>query len=171
MIDVSYRNRPDLRGLVRASLLRKCEASYGFPFPDDDEWDEERLSYLRDGFSVFGGRREYEKVYDSDGVEVDIDDLELDGDGKTIYFYHDIEDCGSCGVFRSLKSFMEFCEENGFTVPKGAMEDLEYNTESHTCLNPYMRSRGELYVMCCYTYHDLLYNASCLEEDLTYGRD
>ena len=78
-------------------------------------------------------------------VEVGDDDGILEG--KEIYYYPDYHDKDSRLEFSSLKSFNDFCEDNGYVVPDHVANEIMYRRISHTCLRPDAREYGMYEIM------------------------
>lgn len=78
------------------------------------------------------GYDEYEDLGDDNGIM----------DGKEIYYYPDYRNKDNRIEFNSLKSFNEFCSDNGYKVPEHVGEEIMYRRVSHTCLRPDVREYG-----------------------------
>lgn len=101
-------------------------------------------------------------------MEVDGYD-ELDGndgiyDGKEIYYYPDYHEKESRLEFSTLKSFNDFCEDNGYTIPEHVANEIMYRRISHTCLRSDAKEYGMYEIMAEESYGTMVYEACDLSE-------
>ena len=159
----------------------------GMPFGDDDDDDiviwppsknksSARSSGTRsDVYSEFWNKNSDSKrkarIIDINtpysGMEDSPSELDDDGiwDGKEIYYYPDYHDKDNRLEFNSLKSFNDFCEDNGYKLPEHIANAIMYRRISHTCLSPLAREYGEYEIMCEDSYGSLFYEV-CDESEL-----
>lgn len=86
---------------------------------------------------------------------------EIDDDGiyngKEIYYYPDYHEKDNRIEFNTLKSFNDFCEDNGYSLPEYVANDIMYRRVSHTCLRPDAREYGLYEIMAEDSYGTLFY--------------
>lgn len=89
---------------------------------------------------------EYEEVDDNGVIN-----------GKEIYYYPDYHNKDNRLEFSTLKSFNEFCDENGYSVPEHVANDIMYRRISHTCLRPDAREYGMYEIIAEESYGVMVY--------------
>ena len=77
--------------------------------------------------------------------------------GKEIFYYPDYHNKDDRLEFNTLKSFSEFCEDNGYAVSESVANDISYRRVSHCCLSPIAREYGLYEIMCEESYGTLFY--------------
>ena len=89
----------------------------------------------------------------------EIDDGDDDGilNGKEIYYYPDYHEKDNRLEFSTLKSFCDFCDDNGYDVPEHVANDIMYRRISHTCLRPDAREYGMYEIMAEDSYGTMFY--------------
>lgn len=97
---------------------------------------------------------EDDNVIFSEYEEVDDNGLT---NGKEIYYYPDYHEKENRLEFTSLKAFNEFCDDNGYNVPKNVGDEIMYRRVSHVCLNPVVREYGMYEIIAESSYGNLFY--------------
>lgn len=101
----------------------------------------------------------------TDYVEVNADDNGI-MDGKEIYYYPDYHDKENRLEFSTLKGFNDFCETNGYSIPKYVSTKLIYNRVVHTCLRHDGVQYGVHEIMAETSYGSLFYEV-CEDSELS----
>ena len=111
--------------------------------------------------------------YEDDDTEYNLDDIGFDATSydddteyKEIWFYPDYHCKDDKLEFNSVKEFSDYCENQGYFVPKEVAKDLVWRYESHCCLNPESERVGLLEIMSGHSYGDMFYDA-CEEQELS----
>jgi hypothetical protein len=87
-------------------------------------------------------------------------------DGKEIYYYPDYHDKENRLEFSTLKGFNDFCETNGYSIPKYVSTKLIYNRVVHTCLRHDGVQYGIYEIMAETSYGSLFYEV-CEDSELS----
>lgn len=101
---------------------------------------------------------------EEDAREVDITDRMRWDDNITIYFYPNYLNKYDKLEFNTLKSFDDFCADEGFIVPPNIAEGLAYHPICHTCLNPSSMEDGKKEIYAAESYADMVYDVCDVEE-------
>ena len=110
--------------------------------------------------------------YEDDPIECSLDDIGFDATSydddtefKEIWFYPDYHCKDDKLEFNSIKEFNDYCENQGYFVPREVVNDLAWRYESHCCLCPESEKLGLLEIMCEHSYGEMFYEA-CEEQEL-----
>lgn len=144
-------------------LKRNKRSKKGKKNSYDDFWEKEERKHKRkhrkgkkarmiDISIPFSGEEdEYYSAYEDLGYDNGVTD------GKEIYYYPDYHDKDNRLEFSTLKDFVDFCEDNGYTVPEHILNDIAFRRISHTCLMPEAKEYGIYEIMAEDSYGTLYY--------------
>lgn len=116
------------------------------------------VDYLR---LPFDGEEEYNEDFDplNDGYE---------SDGKTIYFYHDLEGLMPRDTFHSLQAFDDYCNHNGINVDPYDGRILADNDIVYCAISEFHKEvLGKLVLIANPTFHGMLQDAKAHMSDST----
>lgn len=101
--------------------------------------------------------------YEDDPTEYNLDE---NTEYKEIWFYPDYHCKDDKLEFNSIKEFSDYCEKQGYSVPREVVNDLAWRYESHCCLCPESEKIGLLEIMSDHSYGEMFYGA-CEEHELS----
>ena len=103
---------------------------------------------------------------DDDSDELDIEYYkEHSNDLKQIYYYEDINDKWGRLSYSSIKEFNDFCAEAGIYMTNETANNLLYNFETHCCLDPLEKEKGNLILVDDTSYGGLTWTVGIDEEE------
>lgn len=163
---------------VREKLKEHIKNSSTISYYDDDpydgfdSWEEAMDFYKRMGYFSNMEDEEDEEMNLAYGYDYDYSPAEdmpfwddEDSGYKRIYFYPDYRDQDNREIFKSIKEFKEYCDDNGYHICSYEMSNLIYRTESYCCLERRDMGIERSEIATFDSYGDLFYEV-CDEDEL-----
>ena len=167
-----------LKKYIKAENKREADSlkTYYRQF-DEDEWsiyEDEfygRYPSTKPWWADYGVESSLEE--DELNYHDDDDDEELDieyykahsNDLKQIYYYDDISDKWGRITFNNIKEFNDFCAETGIFMTDETANNILYNFETHCCLDPIEKEKGNLILVDDTSYGGLTWTVGVDEEE------